>query len=235
MSPEEIRQAGHDPDRERYVSSNRWRRELSIQQAYLLRDKLNKARTDEEREAVLLDWAEAAGRDVDALRAEARWTDAIKEKDLRDAFAAEGIKDELWQARLGTGHIKAVAPAKEQNTKRALTSEEKAAILVEAYHANWKVAELTKALQDRGLKGKRPGMKSDPTKNLTACTLLTVMAQDLQKRGIDIDLGLLPEKWGEPSKVSAILWKLSSRFNQLYPNAEYAPKVEGSTQERKES
>ena len=225
MSPEERKLHGHNPNKERYVKANRWRRELTLQQAYVLRDELDKkARNLEEYETVLQEWAQDTGQSIDALKEEARWTGSVRLEDIRLAFAERLIPDPEWQMRLGTSHIKQAAVAREQDTGRALTSQEKAELLVECFHQNWTVAEFKAVLRERGLKKPekaktpKPIPQSIPT---TANALLVVIGTALSQQGTDVTLDLGPKIWDKPRKVLRCLRWLAERYEEHYPGLEF--------------
>lgn len=214
---------GHDPNKERYIKANRWRREITLQQAYTLRDALDLARSPEAEQAILEDWAEVTGQSVDALKEEARWTRSVRLADIRLAFSEELIADTEWQMRLGTSHIKQAAVAREQDTGRALTSQEKADLLLECYHANWSVAEFKMELRRRQLKAPARAKMAAPSKTPTTATgLLIAMGEDLRSQGIDIDLaGLMKRRGAKPINVVSFLQFLAGEFKRERPDAEF--------------
>lgn len=214
-----------DPDllrAQQMTGSIRW---LELYRSYLLAERLDKEPRDRHSD-IIQHWATSMGMTPATLASHLGWARAIDLQMLNDSFEGFGIDEKEWTQRIGTSHLKEIAKAKNQTTNLVASPGQMVDLVIETYHANWSVAELLEVLRKRNLRAPARGMKADPTKNLTACQLLKAMAEDLPKRGIDIDLGLMPGDWGKPKKVARILEKLAWHFHQLYPNTEYAPKVE---------
>lgn len=219
MSPAEQQLHGHSKNKERFVKATRFIRELTIGRAYTLREELDACKTQEERDAILLDWGEEAGKDSGALKDDLTWTGAIKQDDLHGAFIAERIEDHEWQKRIGVSHLRRIGKAYDIKTGDIPTSEERCALVLECYHANWSVKELETELVRRGLrKPPKPRMKTLPSKTTsTADALLIALGEHLQRQGIDFDLTLKPGAFTQARAVSKTLRRLADTFDQLYP------------------
>lgn len=219
---------------QKMTGSIRW---LELYRAYLLADELGDA-PRQDHKAIIDDWALSMGMTPATLGKHLGWARAIDLQMLADSFEGFGISEQEWTARIGTTHLQEIAKAKNQTTNLVATPGQMVDLVIECYHGNWSVAELKKALRERNLRAPEKGMKIEPTKNLTACQLLAALARDLPKRGVDINLGILPVAWGKPRKVAAILRGLASKFAELYKDTEFAPKVESNpkeTTDRKET
>lgn len=195
MSEQEQRQHGHTENRERIVKATRFIRELTIDRAYTLKDELASYRSPDERDAALKDIAAESGRDVGALRDDLAWVYAIQEDDLRGAFAAQQIPDHEWQKRIGVTHLRRIGKAYPQDEEfmRSPTSKERAAMVLECFHANWTVKELETTLVDRGLrKSPKPRMKTPPTKMPTTMPAFLGLVAGIIDPDMPLPCGLKP-------------------------------------------
>lgn len=228
MTEADKRLHGHSENKERYIKANRWRRELTLQQAYALRDALDEARTTEERDSILGDWAQDTGQSVKALKEEARWTDAIKLADIYTVFAEKGIDDTDWQMRIGVSHVKQAAIARDQATGRSLTSREKAELLLNCYNANWKVEEFKADLRRRKLKRPERAKMARPIQKdeLTICTLLEALSGHIKGEGKNIPLTLTSGAWDRPVKVHRLLQRVTDLIRDRHPDLTYRPPEE---------
>lgn len=202
-----------------FVQAERWKRDLTIQQAYWLRERLDQCRSEDERDAVIQEQAEAAGLPVYKVRDMARWTEYLRKQDLIDAFARESIAASEWLERLTAGHLEALKDIKDQKTFRLPTSRERAAILVEAYHANWGVHELKAALVERNLLPVPKGMpiKPMPAGTLTIGQILVAMGQEMIRSGYDANADLLHMDLCRPHVVFNLLWRIQATYGKIYP------------------
>ena len=203
-----------------FVQAERWKRDLTIQQAYWLREKLDQCRSEDERDAVMRSVAEASGLSEYKVRDMARWTEHLRREDLVNAFAEHGIAAAEWLERLTAGHLDALKDVRDQKSFRLPTSRERAAILVEAYHANWSLTDLKGALVERGLLPKPKGMplRPLPPGTLTLGQLLVQIGQEMQRSGYDDRTDLLHTDLTKPQPIYKLLWLIQERYGRVYPD-----------------
>lgn len=221
MTPQQQKEAGHDPHREQYLVKTIVGRIQAIERAYTLHDSLENTRGLDEYDSVLDQWARESGRSRWALTDEAFWAERIPRETLHRAFAAEGIDIKEWAERIDPGHLLVIARATDQATHRVLSPKEMAQIAVETFHATWTVAELRDALRQRGLLApEKQGLAGTPTKGITACQALRQLADYLERTGRDFPMAALhlnPTKSRRPMGLFELFTTLRDRYFSLYP------------------
>jgi hypothetical protein len=202
-----------------FVQAERWKRDLTIQQAYWLREKLDRCRSENERDGVLEAAAAASGLSLYKIRDMARWTEHLRRDDLVGAFAEAGIAGAEWLERITASHLDVLKDVRDQKTFRLPTSQERAAILVEAYHANWSVDDMKAELIERGLLPAPKGMPSRPLApgTLTLGQLLVQIGQEMQRSGHDDPAAKLYLDLTQPQPIHKLLWLIQERYGRLHP------------------
>lgn len=199
------------------VTATRMDRRIQILRAYDLASRL-KGKSPAERDEIIAQTAMDTGRDPKTLTKEAEMAEGIAWADLQDAFKAETITEEEWLERLTIDHLMAINQARDGF--RVLTSKEKAAITVEAFHAALSVDELRQTLARRRLIAERAGVQSRPTKGATATAALRELADYLERTGQDFPMSSLyldPMGKGRPISLFEALGAIRDRYFKLYP------------------
>lgn len=148
MTPEEQNRADESPALRKFGQAMGASRFARMMATYILLDELDQA-VPERAEELFLAYAEKGGTSIDALKVDMGWARKIEERDLRWAFRQEGIADTEWSERIGLGHLRTIARAKLPDG-RNMTSEERVAWLLSAYHANQSAASFEDQLRAEG-------------------------------------------------------------------------------------
>lgn len=230
MTEAEKYQVDDDPDLLRatqMTGSIRW---LEVYRAYLLVERLEKAKRADHNE-IMENWARAMGMTKDTLKTHRRWAEAIRWDDLNAVFDEEDISSKEWTTRIGTTHLKTVARAKDLATNQPLTSREMAIWVRRAYHANLKVDELEQMLRDQDLLPPKQGVESTPIEpgKLTGCRLLEMLAAHIRGDGKDFELNLTKGAWASPVRVHRLLQRVTDLIRDRHPDLAYKPPEEGKT------
>ena len=225
MTDAEKRLHGHSENKERYVKATRFIRELTIDRAYTLREELDGCKSQVEHDALMIDWGAEAGRDTGALKDDLAWTSRIKEHELRGVFTAERIEAHEWQRRIGVSHLRRIGKAFNVETGELLTSQERAKLVLDTYHANWTVKELEAELVRQKLRkpAKKRSKLLPPIQSPTrAAQILRVLADHIEAEGIDSDLYHALAKRGEgPINIGAFLEWLGAEYRRDMPRAAF--------------
>lgn len=120
-----------------------------LMSVYILLDQLDPGSLDDP-DARVAQYANEVGTSIEAMQMDLRWARAIREEDLRAAFAREGIGELEWPTRIKVEHMRTISKATHPDG-RPLKSEEMVQWLVDAYHAHDSAATLKDNLRKAGL------------------------------------------------------------------------------------